>query len=1051
MLKSKIVSSPAGSGKTEQLARRYIDLLKQSVAPERILTITFTDKAAAEMKERIFKILREEDPELYEPLKEKSLRLRIQTIDSFCLSLLKRFAILLGLQPDLEVLADTTAIWTSSIYDTLMLIAEKEKGNPDYSLLINLIVEDKFKGWKNLKDLFNTLFDKRLSIERAKLPPFQDVKELEEKISELKQNPITIEKTPDFKFPIPETEQEINSVKSELNKIKGTFLNSTDKLKKPGKNKDLGYWYSSMFEYWKFIQNLSSRIRFEKIFALFNSRFLAEYDKRKQETKQVDFADLELLTYRILTDHPEWSNILYVFDEHTDHILVDEFQDTSFLQWAIITKLAEEWLSGMGAKRERYIKPTIFLVGDDKQSIYLFRNAHSEIFELAKNHLEPRLTRNQFEIEEVKNNYRSLQSIIDFTNTLFAKLMAPDTSAPAWKIRYKPFERKRKNNNPGMVEIILATLEAKADESRHKDAELVAQKITSIIDEPIVYDEAQNPKPCQFGDITILLRNRIHLAKYEGALRKYKIPFVVVKGIGFYSTPEIGIMRSLLNFLTDTTNDFDLYVILKSPLFGLSEKEILVISQEDPTTNKLSLWDRVKTYIKNKNRYQDIIVKINNWVSMVHYQPIAEILENILETQNAWKIFWEPQRTVNIKKFLRIVETLENEGSHSLMICNFFEKNRDKVEAKANVNTEGRNEVKLMTVHAAKGLQFPVVFLVGLDENLETGARKTSDLLINEKDEDNVLVSYEPDTNLRKLSPLFTEQKEKEYEEEKRLFYVAVTRARDALFLTGVHNPKPRKTEPQTQLNWLKEHLGLKVTNDGGYTLENAQIPGFSVMSEKELTKQVKTLKAPLTEKEVTRTYQLEPIIEQPEYEWQAVTREISEIYSRVRRSYGIERIFLGDILHIIFENISKSHIKFEIDEIIAEAKRLFIIKNIAESPQKKLLDEITKQYNIIKNPDIAPIILPQANSYAELPFVLKQDRTIYSGRIDRIIIKDDTINIYDYKTFPVQETELKELAEKYKPQLSIYQKAVSEIFTNLKTQTFLVFTAIGKIHKIAP
>jgi len=1049
-LKSQIVSSPAGSGKTQKLAERYIKLLQQSVPPERILTITFTDKAAAEMKDRIFKILKEKDPPMYDFLKEKSLRLRIQTIDSFCLSLLKRFAKQLDLQPDLEVLPAPDAIWTDSVYDTLMTIAEKERASSDYNKLMDLIVEEKFKGWLNLKRLFDNLFTNRLSIERAQTP-VKDLKELEPLIKALEANPISQEKLPKFLFRVPTSLDEIDTIKSELIKVKSVFLTQGDKKRSDVKHPALDNWYSLMLEYWRFIQTLSSNIRFKKIFDLFDNRFLAEYDKRKKVTRQVDFSDLELKTYEVLTKHHEWSNILYLFDEHTDHILVDEFQDTSFLQWAIITKLAEEWLSGMGAKRERGIEPTIFLVGDDKQSIYLFRNAHSEIFEHARNHLESRLNKNQFEFEKVKENYRSLQAIIDFTNFVFLKLMSPPANAPAWITRYAEFVRKRDNTAPGIVEIILAPLAAMIEEARAKDAELVAHKIKTLICKPIVFDNKENVKECRYEDIAILLRSRTHLPIYENTLRKYDIPFVVVKGIGFNQTPEIGIMRSLVSFLTDTTQDFDLYVVLKSPLFGLSEKEILIISQSHPD-EKLSLWDRLKDYATKTNRRKEMIERMNKWISQVGYPSMAEILEEILEHQQGWKIFWEPQRTVNIKKFLRIIENLESEGAHPLMISDYFEKNRKKnEEPKANVNIEGRNEIKLMTIHAAKGLQFPIVFLVGLDENLEKAGNKTSDLLISEANEKDVWVSYEPENYLRKLSPLFIEQKAKEEEEEKRVFYVGVTRARDALFLTGIYNPETIDEDKATRLHWLKDFLDIKQKTEGNFTLEQ-KVAGLSIISEKELSEQAKSVSFKLEEEVAkAKTLNIEPITEEPEYEWQTVTRELSEIYSRVRRSFGIEWITLGDILHKIFENISKSHIKLEIDEIIAEAKRLFIIKNIAESSQEKLLDEITKQSNIIKNPDIASIILPQANSYTELPFVLKQDRTIYSGRIDRIIIKDDTINIYDYKTFPVQETELKELAEKYKSQLSIYQKAVSEIFPNLKTQTFFVFTAIGKIRKIAP
>jgi ATP-dependent helicase/nuclease subunit A len=1050
MLKSIIVSSPAGSGKTERLARRYIELL-QYVEPERILTITFTDKAAAEMKERIFKILKETNQEKYDLLKEKSLQLRIQTIDSFCFSLLRRFAVLHGYQPDLEVLADNDYLKELSMSDTLMQIAEQEINTPDYNNLINLIIENKFKGWQTLQRLFNNLYSARLSSQRAKLPPVHGYENLPQLIAELEQDPLTAEKISDFEFVIPKTPEQTEQLKSKITDIESIFLTKAKTpLKGRGKDKDIQYnWNVKMAEYRRIIFNLTSNFRFQNTFNLFTSRFLKEFDRLKKSSNQVDFADIEILTYEILTNHPEWSNILYLFDEHTDHILVDEFQDTSFLQWAIITKLAEEWLSGLGAKRDRGIQPTIFLVGDDKQSIYLFRNAHPEIFDRAQKHLETHLTKELYQFEQVKENYRSLKSIIDFTNHLFAKLMSPDPDRPAWQTRYKEFECKRKNVSPGIVQIILAQAQVNMPEARSIDAEMVAKKISTIIGQPIVFGKDENPRPVRFEDITILLRNRNHLDHYENALRKYETPFVVVKGIGFYNTIEISLLRAILNFLNDTNDDFSLYILLKSPLFNLSEKEILIISQVKNDNSEISLWKKFIVYSKDNVHYQSIAEKLNGWLAMVSLKPMSQIIENMLDSLNAWKIFWEPQRTNNIKKFLRIVEQLENDGAHPLLIADYFEKNLNKEESKANVNTEGRNEVKIMTVHAAKGLQFPIVFVVGLDTGLTGKGRRGADLVIDEVDENNVWVLYEPDNDLRKQSQIYINKQDKEYEEEKRLFYVAVTRARDALFLTGIDNPEGKSKN--SQLEWLKEYLPITCDENNTYHISDVKIDGLTIISDKELDTEIKQKKVVISEEPVTKELHLEQLIEKPELTWQAVTKETPEIYREVRRKHGEDWITFGDILHKIFEKISNGEIKFDIKDIITEANRLFNILNVSQTAQKRLLDEIQRQFQLIQNSDIGEIIKPYSESFAELPFVLKQDKIIYSGRIDRVIIEDGVINIYDYKTFPVDEKEITEMALKYKIQLNIYKNAVSKIFTNNKVNTYLVFTAIGKIYKIVP
>jgi ATP-dependent exoDNAse (exonuclease V) beta subunit len=585
----------------------------------------------------------------------------------------------------------------------------------------------------------------------------------------------------------------------------------------------------------------------------------------------------------------------------------------------------------------------------------------------------------------------------------------------------------------------------KMEQARAKDAEMVAQKITTLIDKSITYDTQENPKPCQFEDIAILLRNRTHLTTYENALRKYNIPFVVVKGIGFYDTPEIGIILSLLNFLIDSTNDFDLYVILKSPLFNLSEKEILIISSNQ-SDDKISLWDRIKDYAIKHNRHQELIENLTRWISQVGYRPLAEILEDILEHQQAWQIFWEQQRSVNIRKFLRTIEELENQGTHPIMIADYFENNRDKKdEPKANVNTEGRNEVKLMTIHAAKGLQFPIVFLVGLDQNLDAAGRKDSNLLISEVSEEEVWVSYEPDSYLKKMSPLFIEKKAKEQEEEKRIFYVSVTRARDALFLTGIYNPEQMEKDKITRLHWLKDFVGIKQHNDGTFSLEH-QIPGLSIISDNELTKQAKSVTLASGETDRPQEINIEPISEETEFEWRAVTRELPYIYFKYDQATNA----LGEILHKIFEKISEGKIKLDRDEITTEAKRLFLINNIVKSSWDKMLEEVLRQFDLItKNKEISGILHSQENSYTELPFILKENKIIHSGRIDRVIVRDKELDIYDYKTFPIIEKELPELIRKFKVQLDIYKKAASQLFNAKKTDTYLVFTAIGKIIKV--
>jgi len=332
--KSVMISSPAGSGKTEKLARRYIELLKSGSDVERILAITFTEKAAAEMKERILNILRKEDPEMFERVREKMPRMRISTIHSFCLKLLKRFSLDLDIDPSLEVMDGFHAdmLWNEAVYECLMEDAKD-------GLFYAAIKESGIKGWNKLYSMLGELHAKRPHIEMGV------------------------------------------------------------------KNSEMGV-QSSGEEYFKNIVSIYAKC-------------LGKYRMKKNAKHCLDYNDLELMAYEAITKNPEWQNVLYSFDEHTDHILVDEFQDTSTLQWRIIDKLTEEWRSGLGAKRERGVEPTIFLVGDDKQSIYSFRGANVSIFKNAKKKLTEWLGE-EYHFIEIKENYRSLPAIVDFVIASYA-------------------------------------------------------------------------------------------------------------------------------------------------------------------------------------------------------------------------------------------------------------------------------------------------------------------------------------------------------------------------------------------------------------------------------------------------------------------------------------------------------------------------------------------------------------------------------------------------------------------------------------------------------
>ncbi len=927
---SVIISAPAGSGKTERLARRYISLLENGTEPEKILSITFTEKAAAEMKDRILNILLKEKKDIFERIKEKIPLMRITTIHAFCRKLITRFAMELGLDPSLEVLDEFRAsqLWSESVYDAL----RDEKDSP--SVFFEYLKFKGLKGWDILYRSLDSIHFRRPYSELLLGKDFGDLSPGEGQLIEL---------------------------------------------------------YSRCFR---------------------------KYRSKKLELRAIDFNDMEILAYRAITSNPEWLNILYAFDEHTDHILIDEFQDTSSIQWRVIDKLTEEWRSGLGAKRAGGKTPTIFLVGDEKQSIYMFRGANVSVFHEVKSRLKEWLGKEAIYLE-TRDNFRSLPQIINFTNKLFEYLMKGST-VESWRTKYSPFSSTREGE--GSIRFLVFENEKNSKLTRAKEASLLSNRILSIAGNTDVFTDAVKRK-CRYSDIAVLMRNRTHLASFETAFREHNIPYIVVGGIGFYDEPEVAILRELVSFLTDPNDDFSLFVLLRSPLLGFSDSSLFDLL----SGREASLFVNLRK--SESKRLRTALDLLEKYLSQKNDMPMTVLIENFLTETKGWGIFHEVQRHANIKKFLRVLEQYESEGLSRIEIKEKLIQSKKSNESKANVNSENLDAVKIMTIHGAKGLQFPVVFLPSLDE---TNAARGDAVFIDEVD-NRITFAYEEDSDIRRRNNLFMLRREKETEEEKRLFYVAVTRAMDHLFMSGaVKNEDDGEQKIKGKLSFIEGAF------PGSISGTNSFKDIFDVINEKDPEFALKPSGVLFSND--SKKFFSEPVYteEVPSFtkagKWVSVTEDIE-----IRTKHGDDWVSLGIIFHRLFEEISKGIIDYKKrdDRIEAILTNDPSLKKHMDKYRKIILNDLKK----LEDSGLSgEIISPKDNSFSELPFTLQKGDRIYNGRIDRIIIKGDTAFIYDYKTFPVGDKEIEGLKEKYRFQMSIYSEACSRLFS-LKTKSFILFT----------
>jgi ATP-dependent helicase/nuclease subunit A len=1024
--KSVMISAPAGSGKTQKLADRYIALLQSGVEVERILAVTFTDKAAAEMKQRILAILGKEDEELFRKILHRMPLMRVLTIHSFCGTLLRRFSFETSIDPNYRVedAIDSAMSWEETLYQVLM---DAGKGLKGHELLYNTLSEKGFRGLDSLRSTVDYLYHKNPFSLDADIPspPAALSHDVVQELSNWSGVSDVIEGYADYfrEDCVPDTSA-----------IEQFFLTGTKTPRKraPAILKHIPAfqdWSAGMYMFWKERKKASHVQRTERIREVFWS-CIHKYGSKKNSQSILDFSDLEYLTYKMLTENPEWANILYAFDEKTDHILVDEFQDTNSFQWGIINSLTEEWRSGMGAKRDEGIRPTVFFVGDEKQSIYYFRGANVEIFSNARDKMAQWLG-NEFLYQEVRENYRSRPAIIDFTNHVFSRIMQARQDSPSWVTRYSEFHAHREGGTGG-VELIMLDSEAEnTAEAKEQEADTLARRIKNMVNNLQITGRGDIQKrPCKYEDMAILLRKRTHLRAYEDALSNHDIPFVAVKGIGFYQEPEVAMLRALVYFLSNPNDDYSLYILLKSPLFRFDDNMVLEIIKN----GNGSLFRKLqKAGAHGQGRILQTCLQFNTWFSDLSLMSLAELIENVLIQTDAWTHYHAPQRRANIKKLIRIIEDLEAQGKTIIKIRDYLERTLNRSdEPKANVNTEGMDAVKIMTIHASKGLEFPIVFVPGLEEPFYHASGEN---LIFEH---NGMFFYksEPESSIRNEDDDFLLHLAKEEEEQKRLFYVAVTRAEEVLVLTG-----RSECRVNSFMGLLQRALTIESREDGYST--DAQIPGLSLLTDQDIRALPGLAKSRPSHTPYLKPIQVIPLTVKKQAPWKGVTESAD-----IRKRHAKDWFILGDIMHRIYEGVSRGALNEK--NIPDKAERMLVAQGLAGKDIVDNLTIIKQQISLLQDKGIwQDIIMPREDSYTELPFVLKDSEDVYSGRIDRVIKVSSIYNIYDYKTFPVQEKEVPYYLKGYSFQLGMYKKAIMDLFNTDDVKTFIIFTHTGEIREV--
>ncbi|MFA4839094.1 MAG: UvrD-helicase domain-containing protein, partial [Candidatus Neomarinimicrobiota bacterium] len=757
---SLIVCAAAGTGKTTVLVNRYLEILHNRAAGiDRIAAITFTEKAANEMKERIRTELSKPEfvctQELRSNLIDQVNLAPISTVHAFCGRMLRDNVFLLGLDPLFTISDETEEKIQRADFTERFLNDSLKSDRSQIPALLEVMelsqidvllnaVWNKRAECAGLMEHIRTTSDDALmqemeilyqKITHQILSEFFDDPENKKAIAQLRalSRPKNSDKLQDCLDLIFKMESEwatdkvsIDSLKQDL---KAAFDGRTKGNEKnwSGDLETVRSLRSQLGERWKAIEkNLfdlveeteRAHIRLLKNFVMLANLYIASYRQTMFVSGRIDFGSLETEAVRLLSGKSEQ---IRRYISRFSHLLVDEFQDINPIQHRIIELICE-------------LNPKIvtFFVGDEKQSIYRFRGSEVEIFNRLKNEQTPL---------RLDLNFRSVPGLMAFFNDFFPFVLGKDRPKETFEANYPvpidPYFTERADLIP--VEFLIvkddeasgneeetedAIVSADAFTSELSEATFVAGKIRELIGKPVVKIKAEPRRDAKFGDMVVLLRSRTHQLEIESMFRKFGIPFYVASGIGFYDRREV---QDIVNFLKVMLNYYDevaLIAILRSPMFGVSDFTLTKLNSES------GLFEGIRQYFSGTlskpvhleseekallDRFFSVYSDLQKSLSGM---TTAEILTKIISVTDYLTIVGSladgDQAVANVQKLCGLA--LEWSDAGNISPIDFIRRigiyrSIEVREGEANLSSETGDAVTIMTVHASKGLDFPIVFV----------------------------------------------------------------------------------------------------------------------------------------------------------------------------------------------------------------------------------------------------------------------------------------------------------------------------------------------------
>lgn len=795
-----VLEASAGTGKTRVLVDRYVRLITEDVSPRNILAITFTRKAAAEMRERILERLR--------PTASAAVlsEIQITTIDAFCYGVLREFPLEADVDPGFEIADETEmARFAAEALDVTFRIARGVVADHEPLRLLFTRVKAPV-----LRTAVARLLDRR-HVAVPAVGTFVRQTVVRRTAAEVAQAftervRAAVAGQPALVADGPHGAAAFRWIAEDLTRVTGA--ESLGVAEVPHVERRLRQYFLTkdgeprkrLVAYAKvdMFASPSAKKRHEAavsavapamaaalaalerdvdgLLALGLQAILAiavkQYQRLLEAHAVLDFAGMLEKAVTLLERQEEFARSRLKLQSRYHHLLLDEFQDTSRQQWRLVDLLIDAWGEGQGLVE----RTSIFIVGDRKQSIYRFRHAEVVLLDEATRRIGA-LRPGRRVRQAISTNFRSVSPLLAFVNAL-ASSMEGD---PTLEERFSYRESDRfpvPAVGDGALHDGAPVLGIVAQRSLQATADAVADEITGLLARLVVRDKDGPPRPVRPDDIAILFRARAGHQVFEEALERRGVQTYVYKGLGFFDAPEVQDLQALLRWLAEPESDLRTAEWLRSRFVRLSDEALArlapglarAVTSDQPPPVELPEADRALFARAREDA--------RRWLALADRLSAGALIDRIMR-ESAYAAELQGRRRQqareNIKKVRALVRRVENRGYATLgRLAAYFETLRAGDESNAVV--EARGCVNLMTIHAAKGLEFPVVFVVNLQA---PGRGRHQGISVIDRSVDGA-----PEVAFRATDGTRLEDR-REAEELRRLLYVAVTRARDRLYLAA--------------------------------------------------------------------------------------------------------------------------------------------------------------------------------------------------------------------------------------------------------------------------